>query len=292
MSQPGLHKDDIVYATFLGTLMLSIMCGNVLLCVVFVTFRHFRTVTNYFIISLAVSDIFVAIIPIPAWLYFTIGKKWPTWFSPSWFVFIDVLTCVSSIGNLMAISIDRYFGVTMPLKRNILITKKKTMMVTAAVWIFSVLIASANKIMSFLEYTYFVMIGGICVPLLVIAIAYTGIFLNLKKRNARRSVGNILREWKLARTILIIIVLFTICWTPFLSVNMCHIHNICSPTISMINAIKWLHYFNSCCNPIIYGIFNKQFRRAFKCLALKWLGRPTSNISTSRMIYVTRTTTM
>ncbi len=33
--------------------------------------------------------------------------------------------------------------------------------------------------------------------------------------------------------------------------------------------IYWLCYFNSACNPIIYGIFNQDFREAFKKLVLK-----------------------
>ena len=31
----------------------------------------------------------------------------------------------------------------------------------------------------------------------------------------------------------------------------------------------WCAYFNSCCNPIVYHVFNKDFRRAFQKYILR-----------------------
>lgn len=55
-----------VTATFLFLLILSTLLGNILVCVAVVKFRHLRSkVTNFFVISLAVSDLCVAVLVMP-----------------------------------------------------------------------------------------------------------------------------------------------------------------------------------------------------------------------------------
>jgi octopamine/tyramine receptor len=40
----------------------------------------------------------------------------------------------------------------------------------------------------------------------------------------------------------------------------------CCPSEKLVNFITWLGYLNSALNPVIYTIFNLDFRRAFKKL--------------------------
>jgi dopamine D1-like receptor len=57
---------------------------------------------------------------------------------------------------------------------------------------------------------------------------------------------------------------FLICWVPFFCINI--VAAFCKTCISgqTFKVLTWLGYSNSAFNPIIYSIFNTEFREAFK----------------------------
>ena len=64
-------------------------------------------------------------------------------------------------------------------------------------------------------------------------------------------------------------VCFLVCWVPFFTCNI--INAICIkynldwlPGDTAFIVTTWLGYVNSCINPLIYTIFNPEFRKAFK----------------------------
>lgn len=64
---------------------------------------------------------------------------------------------------------------------------------------------------------------------------------------------------------------FLICWVPFFTCNildaMCtKLSSNCSPGVTAFILTTWLGYMNSFVNPVIYTIFNPEFRKAFKKL--------------------------
>lgn len=73
------------------------------------------------------------------------------------------------------------------------------------------------------------------------------------------------RERKAAKTLAIITGAFVMCWLPFfilaLVMPLCASCNI-NPYVMSFSL--WLGYFNSTLNPVIYTIFNPEFRQAFK----------------------------
>ncbi|XP_028291548.1 5-hydroxytryptamine receptor 1F isoform X2 [Gouania willdenowi] len=73
------------------------------------------------------------------------------------------------------------------------------------------------------------------------------------------------RERKAASTLGLIIGAFVICWLPFfvkeVIVNTC---SSCSTSMEMADFLTWLGYINSLINPLIYTIFNEDFKKAFQ----------------------------
>ena len=74
MSPPfRLHTwEKVAFTTGLTLLIALTLLGNILVVVSFYTYRPLRTVTNYFIVSLSLSDIMVAVISMPVWITFVL----------------------------------------------------------------------------------------------------------------------------------------------------------------------------------------------------------------------------
>ncbi|XP_059607722.1 dopamine D2-like receptor isoform X2 [Phlebotomus argentipes] len=91
--------------------------GNVLVIMSVCRERTLQTVTNYFIVSLAIADLLVAVVVMPFGVYILVNGTWslPN-FVCDFYIAMDVICSTSSIFNLVAISIDRYIAVTQPIK--------------------------------------------------------------------------------------------------------------------------------------------------------------------------------
>lgn len=74
------------------------------------------------------------------------------------------------------------------------------------------------------------------------------------------------RERKAARTLAIITGSFISCWLPFFIIAI--VRPFCGSSCHypplLLSVINWLGYFNSLLNPVIYTIFNPDFRTAFQ----------------------------
>ena len=73
------------------------------------------------------------------------------------------------------------------------------------------------------------------------------------------------KERRASKILGVVMGVFTICWLPFfiMYVMIPFCPNF-EPSKATIEFITWLGYVNSCLNPIIYTIFNIDFRRAFQ----------------------------
>ena len=89
--------------------------GNSLVCIVFVTDRRLRKQTNYYILSLALSDLLVGVLGVPVAVLASIGLPRAL---GACLVSISVLLilCTTSILNLLAVSVDRYWAILYPLQ--------------------------------------------------------------------------------------------------------------------------------------------------------------------------------
>lgn len=120
--------------------------GNVLTCTVIARNKVMWTPTNYYLFSLAVSDLLVLLLGMPLELYelwqnypFLLGKG-GCYFK----TFLFETVCFASILNVTALSVERYIAVVHPLRAKYVVTRTHAKRVILTVWGVSVLCALPN----------------------------------------------------------------------------------------------------------------------------------------------------
>uniref|UniRef100_A0A665VNC2 G-protein coupled receptors family 1 profile domain-containing protein n=1 Tax=Echeneis naucrates TaxID=173247 RepID=A0A665VNC2_ECHNA len=132
----------VLVGCVLFLLIVSTLLGNTLVCAAVVKFRHLRSkVTNFFVISLAVSDLFVAVLVMP---WEAITEVTGTWlfgrFCGVWIAF-DIMCSTASILNLCIISMDRYWAIASPFKYERKMTHRVAFVMIGVAWTLSILIS-------------------------------------------------------------------------------------------------------------------------------------------------------
>ncbi|KAJ8961063.1 hypothetical protein NQ314_005993 [Rhamnusium bicolor] len=84
-----------------------------------------------------------------------------------------------------------------------------------------------------------------------------------------KNVKRFRMETKAAKTLGIIVGGFIFCWLPFFTMYL--VRAFCSGCIHKVvfSVLFWLGYCNSAINPLIYALFSKDFRFAFKRIICK-----------------------
>ncbi|EGK97179.1 AGAP004453-PC [Anopheles gambiae str. PEST] len=123
--------------------------GNVLVILAVCRERTLQTVTNYFIVSLAIADLLVAVVVMPFAVYVLVSlihQVNGAWTLPNFacdfYIAMDVICSTSSIFNLVAISIDRYIAVTQPIKYAKHKNSRRVCLTILLVWAISAAIGS------------------------------------------------------------------------------------------------------------------------------------------------------
>ncbi|XP_055923381.1 octopamine receptor beta-2R-like [Eupeodes corollae] len=131
---------DSVMLTFKASLMLFIIIaaifGNLLVIISVMRNRKLRIITNYFVVSLAMADIMVAIMAMTFNFSVQVTGRWN--FSPflcDLWNSLDVYFSTASILHLCCISVDRYYAIVKPLKYPISMTKRLVAIMILNTWI-------------------------------------------------------------------------------------------------------------------------------------------------------------
>ncbi|KAJ8350808.1 hypothetical protein SKAU_G00259380 [Synaphobranchus kaupii] len=148
--QPAGQKDSVRILLYSLIFLLSVF-GNLLIIAVLTLNKRMRTVTNSFLLSLAVSDLMMAVFCMPFTLIpnllgdFIFGAamcKIVTYF-------MGISVSISTF-SLVAIAIERYSAICNPLKSRAWQTRSHAYRVITATWILSFLIMTPYPIFSML----------------------------------------------------------------------------------------------------------------------------------------------
>ena len=146
----GGYEDDAapvspwmpLVGVILGAIILSAIVGNGLVVTAVTCFRRLRSVTNYFVVSLAVADIAVAVLVMPYSLLYEVYGSWSFgWVFCYFWISCDVTCCTASILHLCVISLDRYLAITSPLTYKSRMSKKRAIVAICLVWTCSMAIS-------------------------------------------------------------------------------------------------------------------------------------------------------
>ncbi|XP_077988119.1 5-hydroxytryptamine receptor 2C-like [Glandiceps talaboti] len=195
------ESDNNWPALFLVIIILCTVMGNVLVCLAIMTDKKLQSITNYFLMSLAIADLMVSLLVMPFGIIVEFAGHWPYGvLLCDMYIFFDVLCCTSSIMHLCTISVDRYLAITRPIKHasKYRYSCQRVVVKITLVWIISIglscpLIALGmtdatnvlNQYSCTLTNEYFKLYGSIVaffIPLAIVVITYSLTVHKLRKK--------------------------------------------------------------------------------------------------------------
>ncbi|XP_031164551.1 opsin 4xb [Sander lucioperca] len=304
------HYIIALFVFVIGTLGIT---GNVLVMFAFYSNKKLRNLPNYFIMNLAVADFLLAFTQSPVFFINCLYKEWVFGeMGCKMYAFCGAFFGITSMINLLAISIDRYLVITKPLQAMHWGSKRRTTLAILIVWLYSFAWSLAPLVgwssyipdglmtsctLDYMTYTlanrcytmmlccfvFFIPLGIIfyCYLFMFLAIRKTGREVERLGTQVRKSTliqhKSMKSEWKMAKIAFVVIVVYVLSWSPYACVTMISFAghaNILSPYTKVVPAI--IAKASAIYNPIIYAIIHNKYRitlaEKFPCL---WFLSPT-----------------
>lgn len=139
--EPGL-RGSAWTAAFLCFVIFLTMVGNFALILLIFSQRFLRNTSNFFLVSLFLSDLMVGLVVMPPAMLNQLYGRWVLdgAFCSVWFSF-DVMCTSASILNLCVISLDRYLLIISPLKYKLRMTSGRAFWLILATWTLAALVS-------------------------------------------------------------------------------------------------------------------------------------------------------
>uniref|UniRef100_A0A674F2U5 Neuropeptide FF receptor 1 n=1 Tax=Salmo trutta TaxID=8032 RepID=A0A674F2U5_SALTR len=302
------HSLPVAASFILAYLFIFLLCmvGNVLVCLIVLGNRRMRTVTNLFILNLAVSDLLVGIFCIPTTLVDNLITGWPfTNTVCKMSGLVQGMSVAASVFTLVAIAVDRFRCIVFPFQPKLtLIVAKVTI---AMIWVLAVVImcpsAAALTVVEVADhymvynqdynktyplyscyenfadpkmrkvYTTVLFAHIYLVPLALITVMYGRIGVKLYTSVVSRREHLISqKKIKVIKMLIVVALLFMLSWLPLWTLMLLTDYaGLDEEQLELLTGYifpfaHWLAFSNSSVNPIIYGYFNENFKRGFQAV--------------------------
>ncbi|MBN3316451.1 NPFF2 protein, partial [Atractosteus spatula] len=144
-----LHSTAVVASYIVAYFLIFVLCmvGNGLVCFVVLQNHRMRTVTNLFILNLAISDLLVGIFCVPTTLVDNLITGWPfSQFMCTMSGLIQGMSVSASVFTLVAIALDRFFCIVYPFRQKM--SMFKAVLAIAFIWMlaFAIMCPSATML--------------------------------------------------------------------------------------------------------------------------------------------------
>lgn len=258
----------------LSCLSVTIVATNSLVCIIVYLNKTIRTCTNGFVVSLALSDIFMGTFFFPLHLAAQ---------STDGIGYLTTISLLVGVANVVCVTYDRYLSISSPLTYTMDIQHRFKKMIVLS-WVVPILYSLipllwktntdhiAHKI-----YLFVMQICGVIIPFMFIFAVYFYIFKQVKKCSKRlqteltdqRTVTNkkthLFIELKVARVFIAIASIFLCCWAPVLyltTADTIGYANLVPPIIHIL--AFYMLALESLVNPFIYCFLKPDIQAALK----------------------------
>ncbi|NXN41056.1 TAAR2 protein, partial [Rhinoptilus africanus] len=294
---PGAR--GVMYLLITAAFILTIL-GNLAMTVSISYFKQLHSPTNFLILSMAGTDFLMGFAIMPYSMVRSVENCWyfGTTFCKVHYSF-DLMLCLASIFHLCSIAVDRFYAIYHPLHYASTMTIAAVKQTIAMCWsvpaAFAFGVVFSEAYVSCIEgYEMLVKCSSLCpivfnklwgavlftvglfAPACIMIGIYVKIFtvsqrhrceLSQAHRHTKSGMKNEHsknKDRKAAKTLSIVMSGFLICWFPCLFTVLIDPFLNFSTPLHFFDALNWLGYLNSFCNPLIYGFFYPWFQKTFK----------------------------
>ena len=278
--------ETVAIGLVMSVMVIVNIVGNSLTIVSFCTDSKLRTLNNFYLFNLAITDLVIGFVCLPLYAVHTLMDFWPfgSVFCKIYNV-LDFTVCTESSLTILCISIDRLLMVKMsPGVYMRKVTKRRTVVVIVVSWIFSTLLYSPaiigfdiwrgssivpkndcfEEFLDHFEFTAVASSFDFLAPGLAIVFINSMLYADIRRR-ARNSAHelNARRNVKAAKNLAGLVITFLIFWTPY---TICALlQTLCPSCVSegVFNFFFLWLWLNSSLNPLVYAASNPRFRQHY-----------------------------
>ena len=284
--------------TIINCVIWSLICvaglvGNGMVIFVVLTYAKMKTVTNMYILNLAIADL-CFLVGLPFLIVTAIMERWIFGYVMCKIFYIQTsINWFTSVFTLTVMSADRYLAVCHPVSSMRYRAPIVSRLVCVVVWTASLLVMlpimiyatlvdhpedeghssctlvwpEAEAIAGDIAFIWYAFLLGFAIPVSLISVFYILVLVRLQSVGPVRKSKEMKKSHrKVTKMVLAVITVYVVCWLPywiFQIVLQFVPGNMPWWTRDLFQIITVMSYTNSMLNPLLYAFLSDNFRKSF-----------------------------